>query len=197
MIRTMIRTPITLGVLALGLASPVALAASHQSGPAFQAAQDFANAIQEEVGSAIERGEYKSAVSAMADRITDESTFHFSGELVLSDGPTSNYTLAVSGDELIQLARSPMGMRGMGGDLIEEYELNVVVNAAWDVPGDVSGAEIAFYESGTFGEREGDGGEGAALPTGPFSSSTVCTMHLGGKDSGQILTASCTTTSLL
>ena len=185
-------TRIATGILALGLAAPAALADNHMSGPDYQAAQDFAQAFRDAMRTAFDEGNHQSLVAAMAERATDESTFHFSGEVVLSDGPTTEYNLAVSGDELTQLAQGAMGMGGMPSDLVEEYELEVVVNAAWNVPSDASGAEIAFYESGTFGEREG-----VALPTGPFSSSTVCTMHLGGGDQSQILTASCTTTSLL
>jgi hypothetical protein len=181
------------GTLALALCAPAATAETHMSGSAYQAAQDLVSRLQEERQTAFEGGEYVSLASWMADNAMDRSDFHFSGEMVLSDGPATTYALSVSGDELAQLAASAMmGAQGVPGDLIEEYELNVVVNAAWDVPGDVSGAEIAFYESGTFGTREG-----IALPEGPFSSSTVCTMHLGGADQGEIMTASCTTTSLL
>ena len=185
-------TTLLAGAAALALAAPAAFAETHMSGPAYQAAQDFAGQIQNQAQTAFEGGDYASLASWMAENVSDEANLHFSGEVVLSDGPTTEYNLAVSGDELAQLAESAMGMGGMPGDLVEEYELNVQVNAAWDVPGDVSGAEIAFYESGTFGEREG-----IALPTGPFSSSTVCTMHLGGEDQSQIVSASCTTTSLL
>lgn len=188
----MTHTTLATGALALALAAPTALADTHMSGPAYQAAHDFAGQFQEGMRTAFEGGDYTSLTSWMAENVSDEANLHFSGEVVLSDGPTTEYNLAVSGDELAQLAQSTMGMGGMPGELIEEYELNVQVNAAWDVPGDVSGAEIAFYESGTFGEREG-----VALPTGPFSSSTVCTMHLGGEDQSQIVSASCTTTSLL
>ena len=192
MTRTDFTAALSTGALALTLAVPAALADNHTSGPDYETAQALADRARKEVRSAFEEGSYTSLASWMADNSVDAADFHFSGEAVLSDGPATTYELSVSGDELAQLAESVTGMQGVPGDLVEEYELDVVVNAAWKVPGEVSGAEIAFYESGRFGERDG-----MVLPTGPFSSSTVCAMHLDGAEPSRIRVASCKTTSLL
>lgn len=59
----MTHTTLATGALALALAAPAALADTHMSGPAYEAAQDFAGQLQDGVQTAFEGGDYTSLAS--------------------------------------------------------------------------------------------------------------------------------------
>jgi hypothetical protein len=182
----MFRTINLLAPLALALGAVPAAAEQHMSGEDYQTLQDFVAPIQEQAAQAVEAGDWDGIAGWMAEHTMPEAPFYFDGDLVLSSGPVIGFQMTLSGADLTDYARAAGGMHMSGMDAIEDYELTVDVKAAWQVPGEAVAGEVAFYESGRI-----EVPEGSAMPSGPFSSATVCAIRLSGGEIRTIELANC------
>ena len=172
---------------AILLAAP-ALAEQHTSGPDYQAMVDFFSPAAEQAAQAVEAGEWQGVAGWMADKVQDDAPIYFAGYVVLSAGPSMNFDGSLTGEDLAAMAAMAGGPQMAMMQGLEDYDLEVDVKAAWQLPGDAVAGEVAFYESGSLPNL---GSDDAAR--GPFSSATVCAVRLAGAEAGEpiIAIASC------
>lgn len=185
------RTALAAALLA-AVAAP-ALAEQHQSGPDYQAIQDFFAPASEDAAQAVESGEWRGVAGWMGERAQDDAPIYFKGYALLSTGPSASFEASMKGADLTAMADMAGGPQAQMADEIEDYDLEVDVKAAWQLPddpvrGEAFAGEVAFYESGSL-PNIGAGGEGERSP---FSSATVCAVRLtGGEGDRSIALASC------
>lgn len=176
----------------LALAAAPALAEQHQSGPEYQAMQDFFGPAAEDAAAAVEAGDWQGIAGWMSDKIDDDAPIYFHGYALLSGGPSASFEASMTGADLASMARMAGGPQAQMADQIEDYDLEVQVKAAWELPddpvsGDAFAGEVAFYESGTMPNMGAGDGERS-----PFSSATVCALRLTGQEGERsIAIASC------
>ncbi len=94
----------------------------------------------------------------------------------------------MKGEDLAAMAAMAGGPQMSMMEGLEDYDLEVDVKAAWQLPGDAVAGEVAFYESGSLPNLSS-----GAEERGPFSSATVCAVRLSdsGTDNPMISIASC------
>lgn len=177
----------------LAVAAAPALAEQHQSGPEYQAMQDFFGPAAEDAAAAVEAGDWEGIAGWMSDKIDDDAPIYFHGYALLSTGPSASFEASMKGADLAAMANMAGGPQAQMSGEIEDYGLEVQVKAAWELPddpvsGDAFAGEVAFYESGSLPEI-GASEEGARSP---FSSATVCAIRLTGAEGERsIAVASC------
>ncbi|PRY95537.1 hypothetical protein BCF33_1158 [Hasllibacter halocynthiae] len=178
---------------AIAMLAVPALAQDQSGGDAQQIANDFFNPIADEATSAVQSGNWKGIAGWMSENTADEAPFYFAGTALSSEGPAAAFTMAIDASELEEFAMQAGGMQGMTGDMIDDYDLEVMVRGAWQVPDNRIGAEVAFYESGTLNPPEG-----MDMPSGPFTSATICTVRLSDvDDDAEIEMATCMVTAMM
>lgn len=181
---------VSLATAVLALAAP-AFSEAHQSGADFQAMQDFFGPLSETAPEAVSAGDWEGIAGWMSDKVQDDAPIYFHGHVQLSAGPSASFEGSLMGEDLAAMAQMAGGPQGAMMEGLEDYDLEVQVKAAWELPDETDGetfaGEVAFYESGSLPN----------LPSGnearsPFSSATVCAVRLTGMQGDyEIAAASC------
>jgi hypothetical protein len=182
---------LTLAAL-LALPAGTALADNHLSGPSYQAVTEFFAPLGEEAEEMAASGGMHVLTRWMSDRTQDEAPFFFTGDVVLSDGPTARFEMTLTGADLEDFGQMAQGgQMGMMDNVLSDYSLDVVTNAAWGLPDGGIAGEVAFYETGSLEFPEG----AAPIEPGPFSSATVCSIRLTPGPERMIQMANCDVTT--
>lgn len=145
---------------------------------------------------AVAEGDWQGIRGWMQDHVADEATIALTGTFVGTDGASMTYQAAMRGRDLKRvsaLSMSAMGPQAMANGAISNYEADVEVVAATELPNGLVSANVTFNEYGRLdlsalaGAADGQAAVPAeALEPVVFTSEADCTFRLERRE-GEIV----------
>lgn len=157
--------------------------------------------ISSKAETAVQNNNWSGIQSWLSENVADTATIAVKGSLIVTGGPAGTYSFVMDGAELKKFGRMSMGHMQMGdSDMLEDYSLDVQVQAANDLPGDQASALVVFSESGRLAPPAHGGASEGMMDELFFESISTCVFRLapsGDESRPDIVGAACDSNTMM
>jgi hypothetical protein len=126
-----------------------------------QAVRDFFDGMRQTVTEAVEASDTEGLMAFTRDTLADDASFTATTEMVMGGERKSIATVMLDKEDMLRLGRMASGMMGgMHGDALQDYELDVTVNAVTPIGPDAARVSVDYAETATLAMPAQAGGSG-------------------------------------